>query len=283
MTALEGELLSTGGEAQVIVDTATRAAEPRQLDDSAALYSVVVPDGAEHRVVDVQELVEKYNPHPRRKTGTVNLTTPASLAQYLNDHKTEGTEIYADWRARRAVAVLNDHDEASAGWGDHQAVLRLQATPEWTRWTDLDNKYMSQAEFAEHIIDTTADVVEPPAADLLEMAETFSASKSVQFKSGHRLKDGQRQLTYVETIDASSGTHGNVTIPDAILLRLAPFDGADPVNISARIRYRIDGGNLRIGYVLDRPDLVLREAFATVVAGIEELTAVTALWGTARQ
>jgi len=116
----------------------------------------------------------------------------------------------------------------------------------------------------------------------LEMAETFEASKSVQFKSGNRLKDGQRQLTYVETIDARAGTSGSVNIPDSILLNLSPFDGADPVVMGARIRYRIDGGNLRIGYVLDRPDLVLRSAFDAVLEGIEEQTGITALRGSAR-
>lgn len=271
----------TDENTQVVVDTATRAAVPQALDSINELYSVVVPQGGEHVVVDVQSLVEKYNLQPRRKRGSVALTTPASLTQYVNTHKADGSEMYADWRARRVVAVLNDH-HAEPGWGDHRATLTLMATPEWERWTAQDNKYASQSEFAEHIIDTTADVVDPPAADLLEMAETFSATKSVQFKSGNRLKDGQRQLHYVETIDASAGTSGNVTIPDAILLRLAPFDGADAVEITARIRYRIDGGNLRIGYVLDRPDLVLRNAFDQVVGGVEEQTGITALRGTPR-
>lgn len=269
-------------DTQVVVDTATRAAAPTALDPDAELYSVVVPEGAKHVLVDTEFLLAPYRDTPRRKKGQVGLTTPASLVQYVNAHKVDGTEIYADWRARKATAVLNDHATASAGWGDHRAVLTLQATPEWEAWTAQDGKYMSQTEFAEHIIDTTADVVDPPAADLLEMAETFSATKSVQFKSGNRLKDGQRQLHFVETIDASAGQGGNVTIPDAIKLVLAPFDGADQVEMGARIRYRIDGGNLRIGYVLDRPDLVLRTAFAAVMAGIEEQTAITALWGTPR-
>jgi uncharacterized protein YfdQ (DUF2303 family) len=268
-------------DTQVIVDTAVRAAEPDALSDDTRLYSLVVPPGSSHVIVDVEKLLAPHKPGPARKLGKVELTTPASLTQYLNAHKGDGTEVYADWRARKAVAVLNDHGER-AGWGDHRATLTLMATPEWTRWTALDGKYMSQGEFAEHIIDTTADIVSPDAADLLEMAETFSAAKSVEFKSGHRLKDGQRQLLYVETINASAGQAGNVTIPDSILLHLAPFDGADAVEMGARVRYRIDAGSLRIGYVLDRPDLVLRTAFAAVVAGVEEQTGITALWGTPR-
>lgn len=268
---------------QVIVDTATRAADPAPLDNGATeLYSVVVPDGAQHVVIDTARLLEPHRDAPARKKGTVALTTPASLSQYVNAHKVDGTEIYADWRATKAVAVINDHSAAEPGWGDHRAVLTLQLTPEWKSWLALDGKYMPQTDFAEHIIDTAGDIVDPPTADLLEMAETFQAHSSVQFKSGARLRDGQRQLTYVETVDAQAGRGGNVTIPDAIRLFLAPFDGAEPVEMGARFRYRINGGDLRLGYVLDRPDLVLRTAFAAVVGGVEEQTGITALWGTPR-
>lgn len=279
----EGEIFSTGGEAQVIVDTALAAAKPTRLaGEYDGLYSVVVPAGGQNVVIDTRKLLEPYQARPRRKRGVVALTTPASLTEYVNTHKVGGTEIFVDWRRSRAEAVLNDHDKSGAGFGDHRAVLTLQPTPEWARWTALDGKWMSQGDFAEHILDTTADVVDPPAADLLEMAETFTATRSLNFSSGNRLKDGQRQLRYVETIDAQAGVAGNVTIPDSILLRLAPFDGAEQVEMSARVRYRINDGALKLGYVLDRPDLVLRTAFAAVVAGVEEQTGISALWGSPR-
>ncbi len=269
-------------DTQVIVDTATRATRPDPIDGAVSLHSVVVPPGATHVVIDTEKLMEPYADHPRRKRGTVALTTPLSLSQYVNLHQVAGTELFADWRSRKTVAVLNDHSGGEAGWGDHRAVLTLMATPEWTAWTALDGKWLSQEDFAEHILATASDVVSPSAADLMEMAESFVATKSVNFKSGSRLRDGQRQLTYVEVIEAQAGPAGNVTIPESILLRLAPFDGADPVEMGARIRYRINDGALRLGYVLDRPDLVLRDAFAGVVAGVEEQTGITALWGTPR-
>jgi len=274
--------MSEDNDTQAVIDTAYTAAGPKAIDGSKALWSVLVPEGYEHVLVDVENAMRPHMPTPLRKRGSVALTTPASLSQYVNAHKLDGTEVYADWRQRRATAVINDHDGASAGWGDHRATLTLQATPEWTAWAALDGKYLPQTDFAEHIIATTADIVDPDAADLLEMAETFTATQSVQFKSGSRLQNGQRQLIYVETIDAQAGPAGNVTIPESILLKLAPFDGAEPVAMGARVRYRINGGDLRIGYVLDRPDLVLREAFATVMAGVESETGITALWGTPR-
>jgi hypothetical protein len=43
-------------------------------------------------------------------------------------------------------------------------------------------------------------------------------------------------------------------------LGLAPFVGEDAYRISARLRYRIRGGDLLLGYRLDRPADVLRDA-----------------------
>jgi hypothetical protein len=43
-----------------------------------------------------------------------------------------------------------------------------------------------------------------------------------------------------------------------------PFEGASAFRMTARLRYRISAGGLRIGYKLDRPEDVLREAFDDV-------------------
>src|SRR6476661_1270703 len=135
-------------DTQVVVDTAVRAAEPDALDPASPLYSLVVPPGSQHVIVDVQKWLEPYQDGHRRKRGQVALTTPASLIQYVKAHEEDGTEIYADWRQRKAVAVMNDHG-SEAGWGDHRATLTLVAAPEWSRWTELDGKWMAQGDFAE--------------------------------------------------------------------------------------------------------------------------------------
>lgn len=279
MSAGKSELLST--DAQVIVDVATRAAEPKELDAGGLLHAVVVPDGGRIEIIDTERRLAEYQDRPRRKLGTISLTDPASLARYVEHHKIEGTELYADWRAQRVTAVLNDHD-AEAGWGDHRAVLRLTPSPEWMKWTERDGQLGSQIDFAEHIEDCAPTIVDPSAADLLELAQSFHASTSVEFKSQNRLSDGQVQLRYEETITAKAGTTGQITIPPGFLIRLPVFDGSEPVEMAVRLRYRLRDGRLLIGYVLDGPDLVVREAVGQVVAGIESYCGVVALWGAPR-
>lgn len=268
----------TGGDAEVIIDTAIRTAEPTELGDDQA-YAFVVPQGARVEVVDVDR--ESRLEHPRRKRGTVQLTTADSLVAYVKDHDEEDgrTRLYANVDQQRVVAVLNGPN-AEPGWGDHKAVLTLKRTPGFNRWLARDGLIDDQVAFAEHIEDCLADIIDPPGADLLELAQTFQASTSAEFRTGARLQDGRRQLTYVEEVNASAGNSGQIEVPSEFVVNVAPIEGSDPVLITARLRFRVGNGKLRIGYILHRPDVVLREAFDNVLAQIEAGTGITAYHGT---
>lgn len=50
----------------------------------------------------------------------------------------------------------------------------------------------------------------------------------------------------------------------------APFIGEDRYRIAARFRFRVNGGQLKLGYVLDRPQSVLRDALDGVAERIAE-------------
>lgn len=264
-------------DAQAVIDLALGAAVPAPVDTSK-LYSIVVPDDAEHRLIDLQE----YLPAPRRKAGTVRLHTPDSLARYvvLHDDGSGTSALYADADAARIVGVLNGHADASPGWGDHRAELTLRQTPAWKRWMSRNGIIDSQLKFAEHIEDGLAEIAEPPGADLLELAQNFQATTKAAFRSARQLTNGQRQLLYEETIDAKAGEKGQITIPSAFLIVVAPFEGAEVRTIAARLRYRLREGQLNIGYVLDHPEIILRDAFADVLGTVETATTLTAFHGT---
>ncbi len=217
---------------------------------------------------------------PRRKRGTVQLHDAASLCAFVNEHKTETTRLYADAEAFTFVAVINDATAEGAEWADHRAVLKLRQTEEWKRWAGKDNVLMSQEDFAEHIEDGAPEIVKPDAATMLELAQTFQAKTGVDFKSSSVLQSGERQLTYNEEIKASAGGAGQITVPSIIELSLAAFEGGKKTKILARFRFRIGGGQLRIGYKLDRPEEVLREAVRSAADEIREATDIAVLNGT---
>lgn len=238
---------------------------------------------------------EKFALAPRAKRGTTVLHTARSLTQYVNAHKTNASALYADVQARRIVAVINDHEpldlaDGDPGWRDHRAELHLRSTPEWDRWLARNGKIGDQVAFAEHIEDSAMDIVEPEPATMLELAQSISATEKVNFQSADRLADGQRTLIYQQELNATAGD-GNLTVPDTFQIAIAPFEGGARYAMTARLRLRIQGGHLTIGYVLDRVEDTLRAAFDELLTGgedadrradsIETMTGLTAYRGSA--
>lgn len=272
------EVAAATSENQAIIDVAQIAAGPKVIELEAGKLYGAQDEADELVVVDL----ERYLPAPNRKRGVVLVHRAASLAQYVNVHKIDGTELYADEQAATVVAVFNDHAHGSPGWGDHRAALHVRSTPEWKRWKALDGKIGDQETFAEHVEISLLDIVDPPGADMLELAQSFHATKAAIFKSDRRLATGQVQVQYEETLAASAGVQKNMAIPATFTLNLRPFEGSDQYDVTARLRYRLVEGHLRIGYALDRPDEIVRQAFDDVLSDIENLTDIVPLHGQPR-
>lgn len=245
-------------EAQSIIDAATRAATPAALAPGR-WHTVVVPDGSSLTVLDGEE-----RDAPLYKRGVYRFLDGDSLVRYVRKHGHTGSETWIDSTTYSITAVLDANMEATPGRERHRAVFQAQLTEAWQAWAALDGKLLSQTEFAEHIEGRDVDVIEPTSADMLELAQSFKATTSVTFEASKRLSDGQRQFEYRESIDAKAGRAGRLDIPEAFSLALRPFEGAAVFKVRARLRYRLTEGALRIGYALERPEDILREAFGSV-------------------
>lgn len=250
------------------------------------LYEVTTPAEAQRYIVDL----EKFLPEPKRTRGTVYLHNQQSFAHFVNEHKVDpDTHLYADRYQFRFTAVFNDagvtlvegksSDEVVRGWGDHRAVLALKHTKEWERWAEHDGQLIGQEAFAEHIEDNLDEIVEPDAAYVLELAQTFYAHTGVEFRQAHTLASGERQFQYVETTQAGAGRQDQLTIPKEIVLGIAPFEGTQPYRLVARLRYRLAAGKLALGYKLTRPEDVEKTAFEDATAWIGEDTGIYSLLG----
>lgn len=280
-----GELVTNGGsgDAETVVRTALAAATPAIID-AGEFVTLVVPDGARVEQINTDDRL----PAPLRKTGRVQLLDATSFAAYVHKHHEDGrTELYADPKRPGVVAVLNGHGhrtdddiDPDTGWGDHRAELVFRPTDAWQRWIKRNGTLGTQGDFAEHIEDSLPDIVSPPAADMLELAQSFQASTRVHFESAKDLASGQRQLVYREETSATAGSKGEITIPREFEIGVAPYEGSAPYRVTARLRYRLTDGRLAIGYVLDRPEDVLRTAFDDVLKSVQDQTGRTALLGT---
>lgn len=260
MEELEMAVGGTPGDALAVIDAATRAAKPKALDDRNQVYTLLVPEGAKAEVIDVKDYLDANLDAPRRTSGTYRLATVASFVDYVKAHETDAQTIWVDEKARKVTAVFNDATPAAPAWRDHRAELALRLTDEWAHWTSKDGSLIGQEDFAEHIEDGVGEITEPDGATMLEIAQSFHATTNASFRAAHRLADGQVQVQYDEEVTASAGKKGELQIPQTFKLAVAPFVGEDRYALTARLRYRIQGGKLRIGYKLDHPERALRDA-----------------------
>lgn len=256
----EGHL--AGGDVQAALDAGLAMADPTPLG-RGELYSLALPHGGAHMVLDT----EQYALRPSRQKGCYHPATVNALVLVIERYQDQDeTTLWVHPTSGRIVAIFNDNDghNHDSGWRDHRAELQLQTTPEWNHWLSQDGNQLSQRNFAEHIEDGLAEIVSPDAADMLELAQTIQATQGANFRSAIRLDNGQVQAKYEETIDTKAGQSGQLTIPTEFKLAIAPFLGENPYSIAARFRYRLSGGSLTMGFKLERPDAVVRDALAKV-------------------
>lgn len=267
--------------AQAVIEAAIRSAEAQPLDDEGRFYSVVTPMDGKHTLVDLDAHREALLPAPRRKVGTYTVHDAHAFAAYLKKHGTAESEVWADMPGQKLTAVINANESANPQWEDYRISYAILHTPAWEAWAAHDGKLLAQQDFAEHIEARAVDILDPAGAVILELAQTFQATTGVEFQSQKILSTGQAQVTYRETIDAKAGKSGQLDIPKTFTLGLIPFWGAEAFKVTARLRFRIREGHLFLGYQLERPEDILRDAFTTVVADVESRIGVP-VWNGSR-
>lgn len=283
----EVQIGALDSDLHAIIVTARECALPAEVDPTRDVrQAFVVPRGA---TLEVVEPDDSRLDEPRWTRGRVTVGDVASFAAYVAEFYDEAaTTAWVDQAQFRVEAILNDahrhnHDDDDgmhehAAWRDHRATLQLTRTPEWARWRALNSKMIDQESFARHIEVSELDITDPAAADLLEIALSFYASTSSEFRSAKRLHSGDTQLEWVEETAATAGK-GKLQIPKEFALNIRPFVGESPVAVRALLRYRVTAGKLALGYELVRPDdieravmdaiaLKLRESIARVYVGV---------------
>ncbi len=215
--------------------------------------------------------LERFLDAPVWPRGSVTVHDPADFAAYVTRLGTsEHTTLWADLAGGRIAAVLDDHaDYAAAGWRRHTVALTMQDDVDWATWAKWDNKLVTQTVFADHIEQMTHTIVEPSAADMLEVVTGFHAKRNVTFRQEVNVTSGDVQLTYDEATTATTKA-GHIEVPRQFTVMLTPWTTVSPVLLTARLRWRIEGGSLAIGYSLLRPDRARADAFNTVLATVRD-------------
>lgn len=249
-----------GGDAPAIIEVAQQAVEPVVLDTDA-VYAIRNADGGAMPID-----LERFRSAPDRVRTKAAPATVESFIDYVQRFAEDRTTVWVHPTDGVIAAVLDDDAPGKPSWCEHSAKLALIPTPEWLFWKSQDGNLLGQEEFAEHVEDGLSQLVDPDGAKMLEIAQSVQAKNNVAFRSGYDLTNGEVRFAYEEQIEAKAGQKGDLVLPQTFTLGIAPFVGEDAYKIEARLRMRINGGKLRLGYKLTEPDLAVRD----VLTGIAE-------------
>lgn len=266
--------------------TAQQAVLPRHLDEG--IYAVLDAEGgiqiretdgyAQKRKFDWEQA---HSDKPEFVHRNVTVLDVDSFIDYLdrnydehgaggNRHAAGELELWADIDARTIKAIL----DGITGLRKNTATLVLKTSREWDEWAAIDGKFIEQDGFAQFIEDHMSTIAEPEGAKLMEICQTLEGTKGAVYKQETILATGQRTFKWEEAVEGKAGKRGDLTIPGELVLVLKPFQGADPVPVIARFRYRPDPTGMRLGVKLAEPEKALEDAFAVIVAAVDDQTPV---------
>jgi len=165
---------------------------------------------------------------------------------------------------------------------DLGGISRSPAIFDVHKLTWLNGQFIPQETFAEHLEDRTPDLRDPDAATMLELAQSFQATKGVTFESGSQLASGQRRLQYLEQIEGRAGNRGQLDVPSVIKIQVPVWRGiALAVPLTARFRFRISREGLLLAYVIDQLEDQLDAAWTALLGQLTETLPVPVLAGRA--
>ncbi|MEW5968664.1 MAG: DUF2303 family protein [Pseudomonadota bacterium] len=233
-----------------------------------AVPFVIVPEG--NHVHEFDELLER----PINLNQTVSLHTAKDFIGYVNRFSDVNSVIFVDVLNGRVKAVLDYHEavpvsvynsNANPRHCKHIANFTVHKTTEFQKIEKNSGNKFSQTEFALFLEDIMPHIAEPVAAELYEIVQTLSANTKVDFKSGVRTNNGEVTLTYNETIEATAGREGKLTIPETIKFGVQVHRGGNAYLLPARFRYRINGGSIVFWYDLDQLEKAIEKSMEDTI------------------
>lgn len=243
------------------------------------IHFAIVPNDS--RVESLAALQYPHGIRPDRRKANVKLQDAGSFIGYVQLYADDRTRVFADATKFNFLSILDYHGtgERQPEFLDHRASFQMALSDQWKTWFGKNDTAFSQSDFADFLEDNAADIRNPEAATMLEVASDLRAKIDVNFESKTVRKNGQNQLTYNETINASIGK-GNLEVPERFTIGIPVFYGEDPISVQCRLRFRIAGGKLSFHYKMDRASEVQNEAFDKAVASIGHSLGISVLIGT---
>jgi hypothetical protein len=262
---------------------------PKGVDLQDGRQGVIIPAG--HKL----EMIAPTTPVlPGRVHATVLMHDQASFIAYINRYKTEATQLFAEpgflsGGTAKMQAVLDYHRAAANGEmkdKDNKKVTQANHTAHvanfvpryseaWTRWQAATKEPMEQAELAEFIEENRADIVDPSAAQMLDIVRTFKVKKDSEYDSLTYQADGAVKLHYSERVQQQ----GSTLFPEKLAIGIPVYFRGEVFKVGVFARFKLGGGKVRFQLKLDRDDVIEDEAFKAMIEKVSEAVGIGAYLG----
>lgn len=261
-----------------------RTSQDHQIVTTEKEHFLIRPDGELISLAPFQ-----YAEAPLKKIGNVRTDDVSSFNSYFKRFADNDSIVFASPAGFSFVGILDYHCElkGEARRCGHRVALTLQLTDEFKVWQAMNNTPHSQDIFAAFIEDHLPDIWAgsdgkyPSQADMVEISRSLTATMGSSFKQESNLQNGQRLVSYLETIQGAAGPKGEMAIPEKFCIFVKVFIGQKKTPIECRLRYRINGGKLIMYYqMMGVPD-ILRCEFDDARAGVEKGCGLKVLLGVA--
>lgn len=260
--------------------------------------------------VDHIKAYEKAGLSPLRRRGVHRAASIESLITWLDAHTTDyspvfatGPEIGVAWREPKFafIGIGNYCDEPSdigptvAGWHDFRGEYHFPVSVQWKAWAEKHDVWQAQEAFSNFLDDHIHELTWPKegevlseavtrfleatalenrspraatASEIYRLARELEANVDTKFTSKLNVQTGER--TFIQSTENKGPGGQPLSVPNMFYIRFAPFVGGPEKLIGVRLRYKIEGGDLKFKTLLFAPDMIVREVFD---AGVEELVA----------
>lgn len=233
----------------------------------------------DHSIVDL----ELYMEAPTRIRVRPSFDDVESFAAYSAVFGDKDTIQFANLETKKIVTIFDYHQKTMGSkdrpqWLSHRASLICKHSDEWNIWLGQNKAPMDQPEFANFIENNLPDIIEPVAAEMLEMVLDVANNTSVTFKSKYSLADGRIQMEYAEN-KIDSGTK-HMDLPALFVINIPVFLNGPMIKIGISIRNRIREGKLVLWFEIKQPHKIMELAFRDIVSSVKEATGRDILLGT---
>lgn len=250
------------------------------------------------------ESLEHLLPEPLSVRQTVQLDDQDSFIRYVRAFKQQSTVIFFDENKDAYTAIIDYHrapgemtladkkekgkepdlgdmpDPVNPQWCRHRAVFTLQHTDEWNRWTACSGSRQSQANFANFIDANIQDIASKDRAAMQTVSLGLTIRQDVSFESAKPIEGtgGLIRLAYTETTEGHTMA-GDIKIPAAFSLEIAPYKGGLKQTAPCRFRYQLVNKTATLWFEIAQPEKVLDGARQKIQAAIMDATELPVLMG----